>query len=154
MKKGIKKKEDKEEKEKCMELIVRALFCLTRGLKPGVTDIMKVSSPALERRCSTLLQFQRKLDRLKLPIAPIPKQFGNITFEIHAACILLPHRLLPPTQLRSWRKAAYKPCYCILPREPRSPPQNITETQICQDSTWDLGGATQGTRLVCSKKVE
>lgn len=29
-----------------MELIVRALFCLTRGLTLGVTDIMKVSSPA------------------------------------------------------------------------------------------------------------
>lgn len=29
-----------------MEFILRALFCLTRGLTLGVTDIMKVSSPA------------------------------------------------------------------------------------------------------------
>lgn len=44
-----------------------------------------------------------------LPNAPIHKQSGNITFERHPACILIPHPLLSLTQLSFGQEAGYKP---------------------------------------------
>ena len=79
MKKGIKKKKRiRKKKEKCMELIVRALFCLTRGLTLGVTDIMKVSSPAFGK----MMFYSSAIPTQAQPLGtsqPIPSTTGLAT---------------------------------------------------------------------------
>lgn len=147
-----------------MELIVRPLFCLTRGLTPEVTDIMKVSSPVFGKMIfhSSAIPTQARPLSPSQPLTEAqPKKCNTnslmTAFWIHTAhgLLLAPffpwnNSVLGRGQATSCRSDRLLPLSC----EPRDAPLYMIKMHWYLGTTLDVNGITQDIHLSVAKKSE